>query len=144
MTKAENADQLDRAMAQLRLVQEHQAAALFTLEDSPLEAKVHLRESANHANHAARALRLAGAHVPELDNAPREERFDLSDLAAMSSPTGRELLAGIEALQVLAERWDAERGQVIAGSGTDFGEALETLALRLRQQVGGAEGRGLE
>ena len=136
MTPQETAHALDRAMAHLRLVQEHQATALFAVESEPLEAKESLYEAKRHANLAAQSLRLAGARIPEIDDKPREERWDLSQLAALRSPTAQELLAGVEALREVAERFDAERGKVVGGSGVDFAEDLAVMALRLREICG--------
>lgn len=142
----EEQDLIDRAMVQLTLLAETQANALFQLGDPPCteSAREKLRESLEHANHARRALRQAGARIPSLDDKPREEKYDLSELAALSSPAARELLTGLDALQALAEQYDGERGKTVAGSGADFGEGLEMMRSRLRQLLGVRLGAGRE
>ncbi|WP_394794899.1 hypothetical protein [Armatimonas sp.] len=123
------------------LQMQHTLGIAALLEGDISGARSALSEASHHANQIARALHSAGADVVVVTEKPRPERFDLSELAALDSEAGRELLTGIESLRLLAERYDAERGQTVAGSGTDFGEALHALEIRLRRQVQGAKGR---
>ncbi len=149
----EQQDLIDRAMVQLTLLAESQSAALFQLGDPAAveSAREKMRESLEHANHARRALRLAGARVPSLDDKPREEKYDLAELAALDSDAGKNLLAGLGELQGFADAYDRERGKSVPSgrynildSGTDFGEALQMLRSRLRQLLGGNVGAGRE
>ncbi|WP_395139291.1 hypothetical protein [Armatimonas sp.] len=137
---AEEQGLIDRAMGQITLLGELQSSALFQLPECPVAARETLTESLEHANHARRALRLAGARIPVLDDKPREERLDLSELAALDSTAARELLAGLNQLQALAERYDGERGKMIGGQGADFGEGIAAMRSRLRQLLGIREG----
>ena len=134
---------IDRAMGQLTLLGELQSSALFQLPECPVAARESLTESLEHANHARRALRLAGARIPVLDDKPREEKYDLGELSALSSQSGFQLLAGLNQLQALAEHYDGERGKMIAGEGADFGEGIAIMRSRLRQLLGVA-GSGRE
>lgn len=131
---------LDRAMAQLTLLGGEQSRALHSLSESPETAREALRQATEHANHARRALRLAGARVPALDDRPTDDKYDLGELAALSSQAGFQLLAGLNQLQELADAYDADRGKMIAGEGADFGEGIAAMRSRLRQLLGIREG----
>lgn len=151
----EQQDLLDRAMVQLTLLAEAQTAALLQLgfpaatESAELgsclrSAREKMRESLEHANHARRALRLAGARIPSLDDKPREEKYDLAELAALDSVSGHALLLALDALQSMANRYDADRGKVVMGEGADFGEGIAAMRSRLRQFLGVNVGAGRE
>jgi hypothetical protein len=148
----EQQDLIDRAMVQLGLVQSANVSALAAVQEGNLlEARTALADTSNHANHARRALRLAGARIPSLDDRPSEEKYDLGELAALDSAAGKNLLAGLGELQGFADAYDRERGKSlpsgrynILDSGTDFGEALQMLRSRLRQLLGLNVGAGRE
>jgi len=150
---AEEQDLVDRAMVQLTLLAQTQSTALFQMGDPTAadSSRAAMRESLEHANHARRLLRSAGARIPSLDDKPREERYDLAELAAVDSYAGKNLLAGLNELQGFADAYDRERGKSLPSgqynvlpSGTDFGEALEQLRSRLRQLLGMGVGSGRE
>lgn len=75
------------------------------------------------------------------------------DLMQFDTPDTRELLALLERAQAVAERIDAARGRAVDASvplgpgesrGTDLAETISMVALRVRGEVHGASGGGLE
>ena len=79
--------------------------------------------------------------------------FDLAALDTLDTPETRHLLDLLEAAQAVAERIDRQRGRHVADDmplsanesrGTDLAESVSLLALRVRSEVHGARGKGLE
>lgn len=75
------------------------------------------------------------------------------DIFQLNTPDTRELLALLEKAQEAAERVDAARGRSLDDSiplspgesrGTDLAEQVSYIALRVRGEVYGAKGKGLE
>lgn len=78
---------------------------------------------------------------------------DTLDLFALNTPDTRELLALLDAALAVAEKIDAARGRVLPANiptsasesrGTDLAEILAEVASRVRSEVHGATGKGLE
>jgi hypothetical protein len=76
--------------------------------------------------------------------------FALSSLADMDTPAARRLLSLLEEAQAAAELVDAERGRTVGedvplqpgeSRGTDLAEAISEIALRVRTEVHGPQGR---
>lgn len=126
-------------------------AALITLcGPEPEEALPTLA----HASALADSLeaRLVAEGV-DMNLGRKPEWFSLASLSAMSSPKAVALLAGIDALMLMARELDEERSSTLPGGyestsgggwGTEYAEALATLRIRLLSEISGTPGSGLE
>lgn len=146
---------IDFVALKARELQDTTADLLDLVEEGETDG---LEAAATKARAAAESLatRLVaeGVTLPILDEVvSRPDEMSLGALASLASPNAAELLTRLEELLPLADSVDSERGRSVGhehellpgeSRGTDIAETLSTLILRLRREVGGARGKGLE
>ena len=137
----------DSALKEARL-----AAVLLSLPVSAgrtQEALDRTERAGDAAAQALDALLTAGATLHALP----KPGVNLAALDTMDTPDTRALLDLLDAAQAVAERIDRQRGRHVADDmplapfesrGTDLAEGVSLLALRVRGEVFGAAGKGLE
>lgn len=155
MNATNNRAQLDRAAVHARLAQEAAALGMVLALREPEKAR---EQSRTAKDEAGRVLGILcdglGAAMPGVftDGEPMPPQpLDLRTLAAFDSIDSHALLTLLDAAQLVAERVDAERGNVLPPhitlgpdetTGTDFAESIGELTQRLRSEIFGRAGNG--
>lgn len=160
--------QQEQIRAELAALSENDGGAQITLSGieviayragfdlSPIKSQLDQAETLLHRGQEARerlAALLGSVGAIGSSSGTATTHNDLADLAAMNSDDSRELLDLLERAQIVAERIDATRGRTVSGKielqpgearGTDLAETLSVITLRIRREVHGATGKGLE
>ncbi|MES2463620.1 MAG: hypothetical protein V4671_23850 [Armatimonadota bacterium] len=146
MTEATDQAALTRAYRAVRRAHEHiSLAGLSLFQKNIHEAQEHRLEAQGAAAEALGTLRDLKAETaePVLPVRPL-------DLLQLDTPDSRRLLALLEEAQAVADRVDASRGRALPADiplqpgesrGTDLAESISYIALRVRGEVRGPQGR---
>lgn len=113
-----------------------------------------VRACFDELNHAAVALASAGVAVTP-DGSPHRDPMSLTTLSKIESsrPEGIALLEALGQLLPTAEKLDKARGDWVGDMaathlgetpGTNYAEAVQELYFKLKLEIGGVKGSGLE